>query len=261
MSSTAWSNRREAGFGSDEKIVILTPPEVVSFLMSLLKIQDLKLSYSLPSGEEIPILDIPDLQIGEGEQVALSGESGSGKTSLLNLLAGIQTPTSGAIRIDGNDIAGMSEPERDRFRATHLGYVFQSFQLLPSYSALENVLLGMMFGPGPDVGFATELLTRLGLADRLGFRPKQLSMGQRQRVALARALANRPRIVLADEPTGNLDPGHKQDAIKLMRERCEEQKAALLLVSHDPAVIARFERVVKMSELNRQQTVHHSREV
>jgi ABC-type lipoprotein export system ATPase subunit len=219
--------------------------------MPLLEIVDLKKSYRAPDGQLQPVLDVPSLTVEAGEQVALAGRSGSGKTTLLNAIAGILTPDSGSILLDGTDLTRLSEAQRDTLRAQTLGYVFQTFNLLQGYTALENVLLGMAFGPGPDRGFARELLERLGLADRMHHRPRQLSVGQQQRVALARALANRPRLVLADEPTGNLDPTRAQGALELMRTLCREVGAALLLVSHDEAVLGAFERRLDLAEINR----------
>jgi ABC-type lipoprotein export system ATPase subunit len=170
---------------------------------------------------------------------------------LLHLVAGILEADGGQIVVNGTDITRLSESARDRWRASTLGYVFQTFNLLQGYSALENVLLGMTFGVGADVGHATALLDRVGLAGRRHYRPAQLSVGQQQRVAVARALANRPRLVLADEPTGNLDPVHGAEALTLIRDVCREHQAALLLVSHDPAVLGAFERVEDLSALNR----------
>jgi putative ABC transport system ATP-binding protein len=219
--------------------------------MPLLEIRDLRKSYRAPDGEELLILDVPHLEIAASEQVGLEGSSGSGKTTLLNLIAGIQRADSGEILLDGRDMAALSEPARDRWRAERIGYVFQTFNLLQGYTALENVLLGMMFGPGPDPALARGLLEDLGLGDRQDHRPRQLSVGQQQRVALARALANRPRLVLADEPTGNLDVGHAREAIEVIRKCCRDHDAALLLVSHDAAVLHHFDRRVRIAELNR----------
>jgi ABC-type lipoprotein export system ATPase subunit len=153
-------------------------------------------------------------------------------------------------------MTGVSESARDRLRADRMGYVFQTFNLLHGYSALENVELGMMFGPGVDARYARELLERVGLGHRLTYRPRQLSVGQQQRVAVARALANRPKLVLADEPTGNLDRRHALEALDLMREVCREHGAALLLVSHDPEILAHFERTDDLSLLNRASLAH-----
>jgi putative ABC transport system ATP-binding protein len=217
--------------------------------MSLLELRDLKKTYASPDGETTTVVDVRHFVVAPGEQVALRGESGSGKTTLLNLIAGLLTPDGGQILLDGTDMARLSEPARDHLRAQTLGYVFQTFNLLQGYTALENVLLGMMFGPGPDPRYARELLERVGLGDRLRYRPRALSVGQQQRVAVARALANRPRLLLADEPTGNLDPVRAVEAIDLIRGICEESGAALLLVSHDPRILERFDRVERIEEI------------
>jgi ABC-type lipoprotein export system ATPase subunit len=219
--------------------------------MTLLQISQLKKSFVDPDGQRRPVIDVEAFELFPGEQVALAGHSGSGKTTLLNLIAGLSSPDSGSIRFDGEELVGLSDSRRDRFRANQIGYVFQSFFLLEGYSALENVLLGMLFGPGPDRSFAGGLLGQLGLGDRLHHRPHQLSVGQQQRVALARALANRPRLVLADEPTGSLDSENSRSALALMREACREQGAALLLVSHDTEVLASFEQRLDLFDLNR----------
>ncbi|MBL9138470.1 MAG: ABC transporter ATP-binding protein [Verrucomicrobiales bacterium] len=219
--------------------------------MALLEIRDLKKSYVSPEGAPTVVVDVPSFQLAASHQVALSGESGSGKTTFLNLIAGILAPDSGSIRIDGVEVSSLPEAARDRLRATKIGYIFQTFNLLQGYTCLENVLLGMSFGPGPNRGFAEALLRRVGLGDRLRHYPRQLSTGQQQRVAVARALANRPKVVLADEPTGNLDHRAAGDALKLIREACEENGAALLLVSHDRDVLAAFEHHQDLAKLNR----------
>lgn len=217
----------------------------------VLRVESLTKTYRSPDGEITPVLDVPSLELRAGEQVALRGSSGSGKTTLLHIIAGLLTPDSGRVLIDGTDITALGEAGRDALRAERMGYVFQTFNLLQGYSALENVLLGMMFGRGADTSAARALLTRVGLGARLDYLPRQLSVGQQQRVAVARALAGRPRLVLADEPTGNLDPRHGAEALTLIREVCREQGAALLLVSHDPAVLAQFDRVDDLATLNR----------
>lgn len=219
--------------------------------MGLLEIRDLRKDYTSPEGELQRVLEVPSFTLEAGEQVAVAGSSGSGKTTFLNILAGILPADGGSVRFGEVEVTSLSEAERDRYRARELGYVFQSFHLLGGYSALENVVLGSSFGPGGDVAQARELLTRLGLAERLNHRPHQLSIGQQQRVALARALVGAPRLVLADEPTGNLDPRHALEALELLRELCREQGAALLLVSHDPAVLDSFERREDFAALNR----------
>lgn len=219
--------------------------------MAALKVEDLRRGYRSPDGRRRPVVDIPRLELAEGEQLALAGGSGSGKTTFLNLIAGILQPDSGRIFIGDTEVTGRSEAERDALRALCIGYVFQTFNLLQGYTALENVELAMMFGTGLDRGLARRLLERVGLADRLHYRPAQLSVGQQQRVAVARALANRPRLVLADEPTGNLDHRRAAEALTLIREMCCEAGAALLLVSHDRDVLGKFERVEDFARLNR----------
>ena len=186
--------------------------------MALLQIEDLKKSYVSPDGEKTPILFVPEFSMDAGSHVALHGASGSGKTTLLNLIAGVLKADEGKIVLAGHEISALTEAERDRVRARHVGYVFQTFNLLQGYTALENVVLGMMFGRGVDRARAEELLERVGLKDRRDYRPRQLSVGQQQRVAVARALANRPDLVLADEPTGNLDARRSQESLSLMRE-------------------------------------------
>ncbi len=219
--------------------------------MDVLVVENVVKRFTSPEGGTVPVVDVPRFSVADGAQVALHGSSGSGKTTFLNLIAGILRPDAGRIVLAGTEIAALGESARDAVRAKTLGYVFQTFNLLQGYTSLENVLLGMMFGAGPDVAFARELLDRVGLRDRAGYRPGQLSVGQQQRVALARALANRPRLVLADEPTGSLDPRHAREALALLRELCAENGAALLLVSHDPGVLAQFEEVRDFAAINR----------
>ncbi len=219
--------------------------------MALLEIANLKKSFVSPDGGRHTVVNVAAFSLAEKALVALSGESGSGKTTLLNLIAGILKPDAGTITIGGREMSSMSESNRDRLRATSIGYIFQTFNLLQGYTCLENVLLGMSFGPGADREFARALLQRVGLGDRLRHYPRQLSTGQQQRVAVARALANRPKLVLADEPTGNLDHKNAGEALALIREACKENGAALLLVSHDHGVLKQFEVVHELEKINR----------
>jgi len=146
----------------------------------------------------------------------------------------------------------MGEAELDRFRAAHIGYIFQDFNLLQGYTAAENVLLGMAFSrQKPDRHRAKELLDRVGLSHRMKHRPAELSIGERQRVAIARALARKPELILADEPTGSLDPVHAGEVVKLLKEACREDGCSLIVVSHDPGVVASFDASVSFMELNR----------
>ncbi len=229
--------------------------------MALLEILNLTKGFRSPDGSVTPILDVPSFSLDAGAQVALAGSSGSGKTTLLHLIAGILTPDSGSVEVDGTSVHTLSESKRDAFRARNIGYVFQTFNLLGGFTALENVLLGMTFGPGADREFAKSLLERLDLADRLDHRPGQLSIGQQQRVALARALANRPRLVLADEPTGNLDRKRSSEALDMIREMCAEQDAALLLVTHDSDALAKFDTTMDLTDVNRASTAFVDRSV
>jgi ABC-type lipoprotein export system ATPase subunit len=217
----------------------------------MLAVTDLAKSFDAPEGGRVAIVRVAAFSLAAGEQRALRGESGSGKTTFLNLIAGILAADTGRVEIDGADMVALPESRRDRLRAEKLGYIFQTFNLLQGYTVLENVMLGMSFGPrGADRTHATELLTRVGLAHRLGHFPRQLSTGQQQRVAVARALANRPKLVLADEPTGNLDRVHAGEALALIREVCRENGAALLLVSHDDVVLGQFDGVQDFKVLN-----------
>jgi putative ABC transport system ATP-binding protein len=229
----------------------LTSGLVTVQAVALVEVADLKKRFAAPDGTSLSVIDIAAFALDATSQLGVRGRSGMGKTTFLHLLAGILKPDAGAVRIDGVEISALDEPDRDRYRARKIGYIFQTFNLLPGFTALENVLLGMAFGPGADRDHAEVLLRRVGLGERLHYRPRQLSSGQQQRVAVARALANRPCLVLADEPTGNLDAAHAQEAIDLIRETCRENGAALLLVSHDREVLQRFERVVEFETINR----------
>lgn len=217
----------------------------------LLVLTDLKKSFRTPENELLPILDIAHFQLAAGEQVALQGASGCGKTTLLHLIAGLTPADSGQIELAGQQLSSLSEVARDRMRATTLGYIFQTFNLLQGLSALENVELGMLFGGKRDPDYARQLLEAVELGQRMHYRPARLSVGQQQRVAVARALANRPRLVLADEPTANLDRKHALEAVELIQSTCRQNGAALLLVSHDAEVVGRFQRVEKLADLNR----------
>ncbi len=218
----------------------------------MLLLQDVKKSYVEANGHVLPILDIPQFALSASEQMVLLGPSGGGKTTLLHVIAGISGSDSGKIVLDGVNLAKLSEAGRDRFRAAKMGYVFQTFNLLPAFTALENVMLGMTFCRGrKDVGRARDLLDRVGLAHRAHHKPTAMSVGEQQRVAVARALANRPRLLLADEPTANVDPGNQQRIIDLIRETCREEKIALLMVTHATEVATQFSRADRLCDLNR----------
>jgi putative ABC transport system ATP-binding protein len=217
---------------------------------SVLKISGLAKSYASPDGTIKQVVSVDSFAMAAGAQLGMKGQSGSGKTTFLNLIAGIIKPDAGSIQVNGTELTTLSEAKRDRLRAATLGCVYQSFNLLQGYTCLENVLLAMAFGAGRDRAFATTLLQRVGLAQRLDYYPRQLSVGQQQRVAVARALSNRPKLVLADEPTGNLDAANAAETLALLRETCAEHGAALLLVSHDREILARFPHTEEFSRLN-----------
>jgi putative ABC transport system ATP-binding protein len=218
----------------------------------VIELRDVRKSFRLPGGETVDILDVPAFALAEGEQCALEGQSGSGKSTLLHVISGIMRPDAGRVTIDGTDITRLDEARRDRVRADKLGLVFQQFNLLPGFTALENVLVAMSFGSGkPDRWRAADLLAAVGLSHRLHHKPAELSIGQQQRVAVARALANRPRAILADEPTASVDAAHQRQVIDLVRGTCTEQGVALLLVTHDPAIAAQFPRRLRLEEFNR----------
>jgi ABC-type lipoprotein export system ATPase subunit len=218
----------------------------------VIRLENVRKSFAMPGGERVDVLDVPGFVLAAGEQAALEGSSGSGKSTLLHVISGIMRPDSGLVEVAGTDITRLPEGRRDRLRADALGLVFQQFNLLPGFTALENVLVAMSFASGrPDRARAAGLLEAVGLGHRLHHKPAELSIGQQQRVAVARALANRPRAVLADEPTASIDTAHKQQVVDLLQETCREQGVALLVVTHDPDVARQFPRRLELEEFNR----------
>jgi putative ABC transport system ATP-binding protein len=198
-------------------------------------------------GEPLTILQDISFSVMPGETVAIVGASGSGKSTLLGLLAGLDEPSNGEVRLDGETLNALSEDQRARLRGRLLGFVFQSFQLLPSLTAVENVMLPLeLAGVAKGSELARTWLERVGLAHRLQHYPKHLSGGEQQRVALARAFAPNPRLVLADEPTGNLDAATGQQIIELMFDLNAKQGTTLLLVTHDEAIAARCGRILRI---------------
>ncbi len=201
-------------------------------------------------GRPLQVLHSVDLHVAPESFVAVVGPSGSGKTTLLGLLAGLDEPTGGSVMLDGQDLFALTEDERAEFRAAHVGFVFQTFHLLPTLTALENVLVPLELrgrGRGEARSRAGALLARVGLGDRLGHYPAQLSGGEQQRVALARAFANEPRILFADEPTGNLDQETGATIVTMLEELNREARTTLVLVTHDSALARRAHRVVRLA--------------
>jgi putative ABC transport system ATP-binding protein len=197
---------------------------------------------------DLVILREIDLEVTRGEAVAVVGASGSGKSTLLAILAGLDTPTSGAVELDGQDLFSMNEDLRAELRGRTVGFVFQSFQLLPSLTALENVMLPLELSSEERAEtLARQMLVRVGLAERLQHYPKHLSGGEQQRVALARAFVVRPKLLLADEPTGSLDAESGAEIIQLLFEMNREYGTTLVMVTHDESLAARCSRVVRLA--------------
>jgi putative ABC transport system ATP-binding protein len=232
-------------------------PSPPAALPPVIELTGVRKAFAVPGGEPLTILDIPAFAVAAGELVALEGQSGSGKSTLLNVIAGILRPDAGSVKIGGIDIVKLAEPMRDRLRADRVGLVFQQFNLLPGFTALENVLVAMGFGSRPaDRGRAEALLAAVGLADRLHHKPAALSIGQQQRVAVARALANRPRVLLADEPTASIDPAHQQQVIDLLQTTCRDEQVSLVVVTHAPDVAAQFPVRYRLEDFNRAAAAH-----
>jgi lipoprotein-releasing system ATP-binding protein len=213
-----------------------------------LEVRGLRFAHSGDRGRKPFELALPSLTLAAGEEMLLVGRSGCGKSTLLQLIAGLLDPSSGSILVGGPEINGLRGAARDRFRGREIGMVFQTFHLLTGFSARENVLAALLMADSPAAERAERadnLLRSLGLED-LDARVEELSVGQQQRVAIARALACRPTLVLADEPTASLDPENAVNALRVLRDACREQGAALLVVSHDPAVESHFARVERL---------------
>ncbi len=222
---------------------------------SAVVLREVKKAFPLRGGADLEVLDLEHLALPAGSCTVLRGRSGSGKTTLLNIIAGVSLPTSGTIRVGDTDPVTLSEARRDRFRAEQVGYVFQTFNLLSALSAVENVMLAMMFADAIPRRLqrsrAADLLARLGLAERLAHKPAQLSRGEQQRVAIARALANSPPLILADEPCASLDASTADEVLAIFLAVCRQDEKTLLLVSHDEAALGAADRVIDMAELNR----------
>jgi putative ABC transport system ATP-binding protein len=202
-------------------------------------------------GVEVRALDGVDLVVERGDSMAIMGPSGSGKSTLLGLLGGLDRPTSGRLRFDGRDVTGLSEDELAAVRNRVVGFVFQNFQLLPRTSAVANVGLPLVYrglGRSERRRLATEALESVGLGHRLQHRPSQLSGGEQQRVAIARALVTEPAMLLADEPTGNLDTRSGEEVLELLARLHDERGVAVVAVTHDPGVAARFRRRITLRD-------------
>ena len=219
--------------------------------MSLIKLHEIRKVYSLEETEVVALRGV-SLSIDRGEYVALMGPSGSGKSTLMNTLGCLDRPTSGSYLLDGEEVARMSRDTRARLRNRKFGFVFQNFNLLARTSALENVELPLLYERGMSARQrrrrAVEVLEKVGLGDRLHHHPGQLSGGQQQRVAIARALVNRPAIIMADEPTGNLDSRTSREVIDLLRRLNEETEITLVLVTHDQDIARHAKRILVLKD-------------
>jgi len=223
--------------------------------MSGIQISNLEFSYASGSGFR---MFIQKLEIAASECVAIVGPSGSGKTTLLNLLAGTLVPQSGEIKVAGQNLDGMNEGARRRFRIDRVGQVFQAFELLEYLTVKENILLPHLIDPAKKDDAESQkrietLLVSVGLKDKANKRPSELSHGERQRVAVCRAMLNHPQLLLADEPTGNLDQANKQKVVDLLIEQARQHDSMLLMVTHDRSMLDAFERVIDFAQLVKMQ--------
>ncbi len=210
--------------------------------------EDLWKEYRDGDGTVVAALRGLRLEVAAGEVVTLLGRSGSGKTTLLNLLAGLDRPTRGRVEVEGADLDAIGERGRTRLRRRRIGFVFQFFNLLPTLTALENVALALELAELPDGGRARDALRAVGLDGKERRRPNELSGGEQQRVAIARALVKAPAVILADEPTGNLDTATGDIVLDLLSSRCREAGAALLMATHAPLAARRADRVLRMTD-------------
>ncbi len=218
--------------------------------MALVELRDVTRTVSLPDGEDLRILRGVTLDVEAGERVAIVGRSGTGKSTLLNIVGMLDRPTSGTYRVDGVDVVDLREGRRARLRGASFGFVFQQFNIFAARTAVENVEVPLLYGAGPSFWrrrrLATEMLERVGLGDRADSYPSQMSGGEQQRIAIARALVRKPKTILADEPTGALDPHTGGAVMDLLESVAQENDSALITITHDMAIAARSHRVFEL---------------
>ncbi len=219
----------------------------------MIKLKNIEMTYN-DNGTKINALKLKELKINDGEKVAFIGSSGCGKTTLFNLISGMLTPTNGKVLVEDIDITTLTESERDLFRANHIGYIFQDFNLFPDFTVLQNVVLPMSFSKRYQKNEmekeAINMLKRVGLENKKDQKVKTLSGGERQRVAIARAIVNKPNVILADEPTGNLDFKNGAKIMDLIIQIAKEENATLLVITHNNSQLDLFDRSVNIEELN-----------
>jgi putative ABC transport system ATP-binding protein len=216
----------------------------------MIELREVSRTYEL-GGEKIHALDGINLKLGDGEFVAITGPSGSGKSTLANIIGGLDTPDSGKVLVENEDISHMSDKDLSAYRNKHIGFIFQSFNLQPTMTALENVMIPLIFSrmsPSERKKRATACLKAVSLEDRMKHKPDELSGGQRQRVCIARALANAPKVIIADEPTGNLDSKKGDEIVTLLEQLNHEAKITLLIITHDPNVAKRANKILEIKD-------------
>ena len=218
--------------------------------MSLVCLRDVTRTVTLPDGEDLHILRGVNLDVAQGEHVSIVGRSGTGKSTMLNIIGLLDAPTSGTYELDGVDTTRLSEGRRARMRGEDFGFVFQQFNIFSARTAAENVEVPLLYAPGPQLlrrrSIAVDMLERVGLGERADSYPGEMSGGEQQRIAIARALVRRPRVILADEPTGALDPDTGRVVMALLEEVARESNAALIVITHDMAVAARAQRAYEL---------------
>jgi len=213
----------------------------------MIQLQNIVKTY--PMGKrELRVLQGVDLYVSPGEMVAIMGPSGSGKTTLLNLIGLLDRPTSGSYLLEGREVSRLNSVEQAKIRGQKIGFIFQTFNLLPFLSALDNVILGQKYAGKINPQSAQDALARVGLADRLHHKPNELSGGEQQRVAIARALAKNPPIILADEPTGNLDSRSGKEIMNILTSLHLEQKITLIMITHDPNIAHYCQRIIHIQD-------------
>lgn len=219
----------------------------------MIALKNIEMTYD-DNGVKLNVLKLPKLTIKSGESVAFIGSSGCGKTTLFNLISGLITPTSGNVIVKDVDLTTLKEAERDLFRANHIGYIFQDFNLFPEFTVLQNITLAMSFSKRYTKKemnkVALEILDKVGIKDKANQKVKTLSGGEKQRVAIARSIVNKPNIILADEPTGNLDYKNGVKIMELIKKISKEEKATLLVITHNNSQLDMFDKVVNVEEIN-----------